>query len=80
MTIQAVKPVSQIEFVRTMAEKSTKLSAHMKDLIKTRPKKDLLYFFGKCNTLEEIEAKAESIEETARKVLKQIGHEELIDF
>lgn len=80
MTIRAVKPVSQIEFIRIMAEKSTKLSARMKDLIKTRPKKDTLYFFGECNTLEEIEAKAESIERTARKVLKQIGHEELIDF
>ena len=80
MTIKTVKPVKKIDFIRDIAKASTKISDHMKDLILNRPKKDTLYFFGKCETKEEIEARAAEIEGNARRLLKDIGHEKLITF
>ena len=80
MTIKTVKPISKIDFIREVAKNSTKISDHMKDLILHRPKKDILYFYGKCETKADVEAKAAEIEENARRLLKDIGHEELITF
>ena len=80
MTIKAVKPISKVDFIRDVAKASTKISEHMKDLIAHRPKKSLLYFFGKCETKADVEARAAEIEKHARDVLRQIGHEELITF
>lgn len=78
MTIRADKALTKLEFIRGAAKNSTKISDHMKDVIATSPKRRTLYYFGECETVADVEKKANEIETRGRALLAKIGMENII--
>lgn len=79
MTIKAVKPISKVDFIKEAVAKSTKISDTLKTLVGTIWKKrSVLDAFDGCETVQDIEDRANEMERRAKEVTAAMEAQNII--